>query len=82
MIDDVQDSETQNIVLENIKEMSKGGKRFPEIVKADIAQKVSVIAKKQILGEQISSKRKRRSVESYSNTVSSKTPAEVCSYPL
>ena len=79
MVDDVQDPETQNIVLENIKEISKGGERLPEIVKTDIAQKVSVIAKKQILGEEIISKRKRRSVESEGNTVSSKTPAEVCS---
>ena len=79
MVGNVQDTETQNIVLESIKEISKGGEKFPETVKTDIAQKVSIIAKKQILGEENISKRKRRSVESDSNAVSSKTPAEVCS---
>lgn len=74
MVDEVKDIETQDILLQSISEMTKGGEEFADSTKLQVVSKVTSIVKDQI-GEV--SKRKRRSIDEGGSLDDGKTPEEV-----
>ena len=74
MVDTVQDAETQDVLLESMEDITKGGEQFDFSTKEGIATSVSNIVKAQVTGES-PSRRRRRNVEGGGGE--SKSPSQV-----
>ena len=80
MVDDVKDEETQNVLLDSMGEMTKGGQDFNDATKLEVSNKVAAIVKDQVGTSGGNKRRKRRSLDAEASSSSGKTPSEVRFY--
>ena len=67
----VQDVETQNVIIHSLSKMTSGGRNFNDNTKYEIATKLFTIVRQQIGAAVVNNLRRRRSAEVYSNIAKS-----------
>ena len=77
MADEVQDLETQDVVLKAVSEMTTGGTEFDDVTKVDIATKVAKMVKQQIGSATVAKSRRKRRSNPDESLMAGKSPEEV-----